>query len=163
MEDKDMEEMENTEEDMEEGKKFMEEVPKYVDELVQLATKIGVNPAMIAYIKTHILETTDHGNAWCLFHQCPSYWLEHHLTFSIEHEDEIQWSDVDQLEVSQDAKDKILSMRNCDKCKKRILKYSAEDQFARRAIYEFLDHNELAMFRPDHDHSEEIKCKHYLM
>ena len=158
-----MEDIEDTEEKarMEEGEKFMKMVPEYVEELVQLATKIQVNPGMIAYIKTHILETTDHKDAWCLFHECPSYWLDNYLLFSIEREP--QWSDVDQLEVSQDAKDKILSMKNCDKCKKRILKYSPEDQFARRAIYEFLDHNELAMFRPDHDHSEEIKCKHYLM
>jgi hypothetical protein len=146
----------------------MNEVADYMKCLVEFAHKIGVDPDELDRIKNGLTKNLDENNVWCLFHGEPYYWLYHYLVcLRFDNYWYIDWSDIDQLKISDESKKKIKSIKNCHLCKKELLdddnhrrhRSDVNRMFASRAINKFLFDNETMMYYPE----KVIECKHHLI
>lgn len=146
---------------MSQTKNLMDEVPDYMARSEELAIKIGMKSDAIKEFKDRHTAGLTEDNVWCLFHQMPSYWLDDYLLRNFDRWN-MEWSDIELLEISEISKQKIKSIENCDKCKKEILRDAPEEYFVGHAISTFLFKNEAELYREKRKINQD-RCKHYLV
>lgn len=163
----------NSETTMEDNNYHNDEVDKYIIEVEKYAVKIGVNTDAIIDIKYNLIKNLNKDNEWCLFHETPSYWINHHLV-CLDIESKIlyeyhhaTWDDIDILKINNNAKEKIKSIRDCPKCKIHLCSELKPEQcseyFPRRAMQAYFFDNELYAWFGNKWVEEIGICKHYLV
>jgi hypothetical protein len=148
-------------------------INEYMINLEKYAIRIGINADTIENIKSFLTNDLNKDNEWCLFHQPPSYWINHYLVcLNIECKipnefHNATWDDIDKLKISNNAKEKIRSIGDCPKCRiylcSGIQSLQVSKYFPRRAIESYFNNNELYMYSGNKWVEEIGICKHYLV
>lgn len=135
----------------------MEEALEHIDSIIKYAKKVGINDEKCKEIDQHFKNNLTLDNLWCLYRYTSSGWLYHFLL--INRTDRIlRIEQINELEISQEAKNKIMSIIDCESCQKRHLDHFDNlYTLPKNAILYYLSDNAISSINLN------ILCKHYLI